>query len=49
MSGMFSGATAFDRNISKWNTESLQNASFMFNGATSLIQIYQLVFYRKCN
>ena len=35
MSGMFSGATAFDRNISKWNTESLQNASFMFNGATS--------------
>ena len=35
MSGMFSGATAFDRDISNWNVENVTNMSGMFKGATS--------------
>ena len=40
MSGMFSGATSFDMDLSGWNIESVTNLSNMFNGVTLSTEIY---------
>jgi len=33
MSGMFSGATNFNSNLSKWRVHNVTNMSYMFDGA----------------
>jgi surface protein len=38
MGGMFRGATAFNRDISSWDTSRVMNMSFMFQNATSFNQ-----------
>ena len=35
MSYMFEGASAFNSDLSNWNTENVTNISYMFNGASA--------------
>ena len=39
MSSMFNGATAFNGNITSWNTAAVTNMQSMFYGAIALIKI----------